>query len=96
MGTDTRMIKKGVQMAFQYQQLAQQLAQKIYSGELAAGQRLYALRQFSQQHQISLIPRNAAMNYLKPKASFMSKKSLVILYNPHRKPSKLPCRIILI
>ncbi len=41
-------------MAFQYQQLAQQLAQKIYSGELAAGQRLYALRQFSQQHQISL------------------------------------------
>ncbi len=54
MGTDTRMIKKRVQMAFQYQQLAQQLAQKIYSGELAAGQRLYALRQFSQQHQISL------------------------------------------
>ena len=41
-------------MHFQYQRLAQQLAEKIYRGELVQGQRLNSLRQFAQQHQISL------------------------------------------
>lgn len=41
-------------MSFQYQQLAQQIAHKIYQGELAIGQRLLSLRQFSEHHQISL------------------------------------------
>ncbi len=41
-------------MAFQYQSLAQQLAQKIYSGELTVGQRLSSLRQFAEQQSISL------------------------------------------
>lgn len=41
-------------MAFQYQSLAQQLAQKIYCGELTVGQRLCSLRQFAEQQSISL------------------------------------------
>ena len=60
LGTDTVKAKKRVQkMVFQYQSHAQQLAQKIYSGELAAGQRLNSLRQFAEQQQISI---NTAMN----------------------------------
>ena len=41
-------------MAFQYQLLAQQLAQKIYRGEMTVGQRLSSLRQFAEQQHISL------------------------------------------
>ena len=41
-------------MAFQYQQLAQQITQKIYTGELSADQRLSSLRQFAEQQRISL------------------------------------------
>ena len=41
-------------MAFQYQMLAQQLAQKIQQGELALGQRLNSLRHFAQLNDISL------------------------------------------
>ena len=41
-------------MAFQYQILAQQIAQKIYSGELVTGQRLSSLRQFATLQNISL------------------------------------------
>lgn len=41
-------------MAFQYQLLAQQIAQKIYCGELHAEQRLSSLRQFAEQQKISL------------------------------------------
>lgn len=41
-------------MTFQYQSLAQQIAQKIYQGELVAEQRLSSLRQFSKQQNISL------------------------------------------
>lgn len=41
-------------MAFQYQLLAQQLAQKIERGEMQSGQRLNSLRQFAAQQQISL------------------------------------------
>lgn len=41
-------------MLFQYQMLAQQMEQKIRSGEMQAGQRLNSLRQFSAQQRISL------------------------------------------
>ena len=41
-------------MAFQYQLLAQQITQKIYTGELSADQRLSSLRQFAAQQRISL------------------------------------------
>ena len=41
-------------MGFQYQNLAQQIAHKIYSGELKIGQRLNSLRHFSKQHRVSL------------------------------------------
>ncbi|WOE30797.1 MULTISPECIES: PLP-dependent aminotransferase family protein [unclassified Acinetobacter] len=41
-------------MVFQYQKLAAQLSQKIYRGELVVGQRLSSLRNFAQQHQVSL------------------------------------------
>ena len=41
-------------MAFQYQLLAQQLAEKIRCGEMQAGQRLNSLRQFAMQQNISL------------------------------------------
>ncbi|WP_353170545.1 PLP-dependent aminotransferase family protein [Acinetobacter rudis] len=46
-------------MQFQYQSLAQQLAQRIFNGELSRGQRLNSLRQFAQQQQVSL---NTAKN----------------------------------
>ena len=87
MGTDTRNTKKRVQMAFQYQQLAQQLAQKIQSGELLAGQRLYALRQFSQQHQVSLntakrcyeLLEAQGLIYARDKAGFFVQRQLPVL-----------------
>ena len=41
-------------MAFQYQTLAQQIAQKIYCGELVVGQRLSSLRKFAALQNISL------------------------------------------
>ena len=41
-------------MTFQYQALAQQIAQKIYSGELIVGQKLSSLRQFAELQSISL------------------------------------------
>ena len=41
-------------MAFQYQLLAQQIAQKIYAGEIHAEQRLSSLRQFATQQGTSL------------------------------------------
>ena len=44
----------GTDMAFQYQLLAQQLGQKIQSGEIAVDLRLPSLRQFAQQQKISL------------------------------------------
>lgn len=46
-------------MQFQYQSLAQQLAQRIFNGELRHGQRLSSLRQFAAQQQVSL---NTAKN----------------------------------
>lgn len=46
-------------MQFQYQSLAQQLAQRIFNGELSSGQRLNSLRQFALQQQVSL---NTAKN----------------------------------
>lgn len=39
---------------FQYQRLAEQIAQKIQSGELYSGLKLLSLRQFSQLHQVSM------------------------------------------
>lgn len=44
----------GTEALFQYQRLAQQVALKIQSGELEEGQRLCSLRQFADQHQVSL------------------------------------------
>ncbi|MDQ8934259.1 aminotransferase-like domain-containing protein [Acinetobacter rudis] len=46
-------------MQFQYQNLAQQLAQRIFNGELSSGQRLNSLRQFALQQEVSL---NTAKN----------------------------------
>lgn len=65
-------------MAFQYQTLAQQIAHKIYSGELSVGQRLSSLRDFSKQHQISLNTAQSCYElleaqgliYVKPKAGY--------------------------
>ena len=41
-------------MTFQYQALAEQIAQKIYSGEMIVGQKLSSLRQFAELQSISL------------------------------------------
>ena len=65
-------------MSFQYQLLADQITTKIQTGELAVGQRLNSLRQFAEQHQVSL---NTARNcyelleskgliFVKPKAGY--------------------------
>lgn len=65
-------------MAFQYQLLAQQIAQKIQSGELNIGHRLSSLRQFSQQQKISLNTAKSCYElleaqgliFVKPKAGY--------------------------
>ena len=68
-------------MGFQYQILAQHLAEKIYRGELEIGQRLSSLRQFAQQQQVSLNTAQSCyelleaqgMIYVKPKAGYFVK-----------------------
>ncbi|AOA56941.1 aminotransferase-like domain-containing protein [Acinetobacter larvae] len=65
-------------MRFQYQILAQQLAQKIYQGELPAGQRLSSLRQFAKLQQVSLntaqhcyaLLEAQGLIYVRPKAGY--------------------------
>ena len=65
-------------MAFQYQMLAQQLAQKIQQGELALGQRLNSLRHFAQLNDISLNTAKSCYElleaqgliYVKPKVGY--------------------------
>lgn len=65
-------------MGFQYQHLAQQIAHKIYSGELEIGQRLNSLRNFSKQHRVSLNTAKSCYDlleaqgliYVKPKAGY--------------------------
>ena len=54
-------------MAFQYQDLAQQVAQKIYSGELTIGQKLSSLRQFAELHNISLNTAKSCYELLEAK-----------------------------
>ena len=41
-------------MTFQYQILAEQIADKIQQGELQAGQRLISLRQCAEQQNVSI------------------------------------------
>ena len=68
-------------MHFQYQLLAHQLAEKIYRGELALGQRLSSLRQFAQQQQVSLNTAQSCYElleaqgliYVKPKSGYFVK-----------------------
>ena len=70
-------------MAFQYQMLAQQLAQKIQQGELALGQRLNSLRHFAQLNDISLNTAKSCYElleaqgliYVKPKVGYFSKNN---------------------
>lgn len=65
-------------MTFQYQILAQQLAQKIQQGELAQGQRLNSLRHFAKLNDISLNTAKSCYElleaqgliYVKPKAGY--------------------------
>lgn len=65
-------------MTFQYQSLAQHIAQKIYRSELKIGQRLSSLRQFAEQHQVSLNTAKSCYElleaqgliYVKPKAGY--------------------------
>lgn len=65
-------------MSFQYQNLAQHLAQKIYCGELAQGQRLNSLRDFAEQHSVSLNTAKSCYElleaqgliFVKPKAGY--------------------------
>lgn len=65
-------------MTFQYQSLAQHIAQKIYRSELKIGQRLSSLRKFAEQHQVSLNTAKSCYElleaqgliYVKPKAGY--------------------------
>ena len=65
-------------MGFQYQKLAQQIAHKIYLGELVAGQKLISLRDFSKLHHISLNTAKSCYElleaqgliYVKPKTGY--------------------------
>lgn len=69
-------------MAFQYQSLAQHISQKIYQGELEVGQRLSSLRQFAEQHKISLNTAKSCYElleaqgliYVKTKAGYFVKQ----------------------
>lgn len=65
-------------MGFQYQNLAEQIAQKIYRGELTVGQRLNSLRDFAMLHQVSLNTAKSCYElleaqgliFVKPKAGY--------------------------
>ena len=71
-------------MAFQYQSLAQHISQKIYQGELTIGQRLSSLRQFAEQHQVSLNTAKSCYElleaqgliFVKPKAGYFVKSQV--------------------
>lgn len=62
--------------AFQYQLLAQQIAQKIYRGEISAGQRLSPLRQFAQQQRISLNTAKSCYEWLEAQGLIYAKAKL--------------------
>lgn len=70
-------------MHFQYQLLAQQIRDKIACGDLSLGQRLSSLRQFAQQHAISLNTAKSCYElleaqgliYVKPKAGYFVQAS---------------------
>lgn len=71
-------------MAFQYQRLASAIAQKIYHGELQIGQRLSSLRDFAQQHQVSLNTAKSCYElleaqgliFVKAKAGYLVQRSV--------------------
>lgn len=54
-------------MSFQYQRLADQLAQQIYRGELAPHKKLNSLRDFARLHQISLTTAKSCYELLEAK-----------------------------
>ena len=59
---------------FQYQLLAEQLIQKIFSGELIAGQKLNSLRVYAQQQNISLNTAKSCYELLEAKGYVYSKE----------------------
>ena len=76
-------------MTFQYQSLAQHIAQKIYRSELKIGQRLSSLRQFAEQHQVSLNTAKSCYElleaqgliYVKPKAGYFVQSQVQPTYS---------------
>lgn len=70
-------------MAFQYQSLAQQLAHKIYQGELAAEQRLNSLRQFAEQQQISMNTAKSCYELLEAQGLIYAKHKAGYFVSPH-------------
>lgn len=72
--TDTKLFKKQVQfVAFQYQLLAEQIAQKIYTDELSNGQKLSSLREFAKQHKVSLNTAKSCYELLEAQGLIYSK-----------------------
>ena len=79
-------------MAFQYQTLAQQVAQKIYLGELEDGQRLPSLRDFADQQKISLNTAKSCYELLEARGLvFVKAKSGYFIKAPKLQAARPEC-----
>ena len=63
----------GYSVAFKYQQLAEDLAEQIYSDKLKPGEALPALRKFASQHQVSLATANQTYDWLQRQGLIIAK-----------------------
>ena len=77
-------------MGIQYRDLAHQLAQKIYAGELAAGQRLSSLRQFAQLQQVSLNTAKSCYELLEAQGLIVAKPQAGYFVQPQALAVALP------
>ena len=77
-------------MGIQYRDLAHQLAQKIYAGELGAGQRLSSLRQFAQLQQVSLNTAKSCYELLEAQGLIVAKPQAGYFVQPQALTVALP------
>lgn len=77
-------------MGIQYRDLAHQLAQKIYAGELGAGQRLSSLRQFAQLQQVSLNTAKSCYELLEAQGLIAAKPQAGYFVQPQALAVALP------
>ncbi|WP_333663718.1 aminotransferase-like domain-containing protein [Acinetobacter sp.] len=77
-------------MAFQYQRLADQLAQKIYQHELQPQQKLSSLREFASQHKVSLSTAQQCYELLEAKGLIYAKAKSGYFVSSRQYQSPMP------